>query len=64
MNEYILSLVESDLKQMITEIESEKLCLLMIVLNKSAQDKILSTFSGEAQRLLFNDIAVIKDKLK
>jgi len=55
---------EKDLKHLITNIESDKLCYLMMSLDQEAQNRILNTMSGNAQKCLLDDINDIKKALQ
>ncbi len=59
MDNYILNLNIDELDLMIQNIEAEKLCLLMIIINDKARNKILSSMSKKAQDFILKDVQKI-----
>lgn len=63
MDNYILNLSDSEIQDMTKNIDSQKLCLLMMVLEKPAQNKILGTMSEKAQSYLMDDVKKLETKI-
>lgn len=64
MDKIIVSLTDAELTDLITNIESEKLCLLMLVLGEEGQNRILSTMSETAQKFFLDDVKKLEEKIK